>query len=60
MSHRVIIINSVVLPSTDESPVVEASVTYRPPDSAGPKEIGKMVQRIARRMDSLADEYPDE
>lgn len=62
MSHRVIIINSSVLESeTDEAnPVVEASVTYRPPHSAGPREIGEMVRRITRRMDSLADAFPDE
>lgn len=65
MPHTtVIIINSAPVPaapgSEDQHPQVEVSVTYRPPHSTGPKEIAQTVERIARRIDGIADAFPDE
>jgi hypothetical protein len=64
MSHRTVIINSVVVPAApgvdDLHPEVEVSVTYRPSDGTSPQECGKMVTRIIKRLQGLADTQSDE
>lgn len=65
MPHsRTIIINSAAVPAApgadDHDPEVEVTVTYRPPHSAGPREIAQTVERITRRIDAIADVHPDE
>lgn len=59
MSHRVIIINSVVVPAAagndDIHPEIEASVTYRPSDATSAAECGKTVARILKRLPGIAD-----
>jgi len=63
MSHSTIIISSTVVPAApgaeDHHPEVEASITYRPSDSATPQQVGQTVTRIMKRLPAIAD-GPDE
>jgi hypothetical protein len=67
MSHRVIIINQVIIPSPDVSaaavvnPAVDhgemsAEVTYRPADTMTDAQIGNAVERVLKRLTKLADD----
>ena len=64
MSHRVVIINSVVIPSgpsasASEAPEMTAEITYRPTDTASTQDISKMVGRVLKRLEKLADDGAD-
>jgi hypothetical protein len=63
MSHTVIIIQQVILPSPDaqsggDQGTMDAEISYTPPHDATAAQIGDQVARIVKRLARLADSDP--
>lgn len=61
MPHETTIIveRVVVQGGENEPPEMTANVVYRPPHTATPQEVGKMVTRLTKRLAKLADDGDD-